>query len=305
MGASRPAPALSGGTKSYIIGCMVAHSILGQVTFATCAAVLVAALSGLAPAQANGLRLGHCLIADAGPSNDSAQPAAPCLVGPPPEVTPADPTGTASPPFTLRIPGDLHGDSAESFSAFEYMAARLNDLSREERQAWVSDASGDDLRRWRSAAVAWIARLEDGDPRALYETTLRLRDDQRFVPTGGAILGLFLRAGERGVPEGYFDAGQLFLSVSLTQFQKSIGFQYLVEAGRAGYGPAQAEIGIRFAGGRGVRQSDFAAYTWLLIARDSGQSVGNLIREVESRLSPEARQDAVGASADPNTAPAK
>ena len=192
-------------------------------------------------------------------------------------------------PLSLGFPDDLRGDS----TAFEDMAVGLFNRSRKERQAWVDDASSGELRQWRLAVVNWIAGIEDGDPRELYESALRL----------GPVLSLLVLAGERGVLEGYFEAGLLVLSVSLTPFQRSLGFAYLIEAGRAGYGPAQAEVGRRFADGRGVRRSDLAAYTWLLIARGNGESVGSVLGEVESRLSPEARRDAVRASAHVNTAP--
>ena len=100
----------------------------------------------------------------------------------------------------------------------------------------------------------WANGLEDGVPRALYEAALRVRDGDGLPQDEDAAIRLLRLAGDRGVPEARYEAGLMLLDAA-EDHRWSWGLVLIAKAGAAGLVEAQEEVGLRFAYGRGVRQS--------------------------------------------------
>jgi hypothetical protein len=186
--------------------------------------------------------------------------------------------------FTL--PNDL--DDPEPLAGIDpnrSVALSLVSLTREDRilvaGAPARGGTDDELVK----VIDWLAQVEDGDPRVLFETALRVRDGDGLLRNAcaaivrnacAAIVWLGL-AGKRGLVEGYFQAAMIAMGSAPCGFQESDGASFLVRAARAGYGPAQKELGIWFLRGEKTLEPDTAAYIWLLIAARSGEHVGALV----------------------------
>ncbi len=131
----------------------------------------------------------------------------------------------------------------------------------------------------------WANDLEDGDPRGLYETALRVRDGEGLPQDEGVAVEWLKLAGERGVPEGHFEAGLILLDRA-ESYNWGTGIYLVARAGAAaGLVEAQTEVGRRLAYGHHAWQRDFAAYVWLLTAQKNGADVATLLDEVGARLS--------------------
>ena len=135
------------------------------------------------------------------------------------------------------------------------------------------------------AEFAWVAEVEGGDPQTLFETALRVRDGRGLPQVREAAERWLVKAGERGVPEAYYDLGLTYLDAPIEPHDVGDGVFYLAMAGRDGFVPAQVEMGRRYAGGEQLQQWSQAAYVWLLMARDNGADVAVLLDEVGGRLS--------------------
>ena len=140
--------------------------------------------------------------------------------------------------------------------------------------------------------IEWLAEIEDGDPRILHETALRVRDGDGLPRDSEAAERWLVKAGRRGVPEAFYDLGLTFLNTPIYSRDEEFGIRYLGAAGRDGYLPAQVELGRRYAAGDQVQQRDHAAYVWLLIADENGGDVAALLEQVGKRLSGEEREAA-------------
>ena len=142
------------------------------------------------------------------------------------------------------------------------------------------------------AEIDWLAEIEDGDPRIMYETALRVRDGDGLPQVRYAAEVWLSQAGSRGVPEAYYDLGRTLLDAPLYPIHPERGVLHLARAGRDGFVPAQVELGRRYANGDQVQQWDHAAYVWLLMAEENGADVAALREEVGARLSNEDRKTA-------------
>jgi TPR repeat protein len=94
----------------------------------------------------------------------------------------------------------------------------------------------------------------------------------------------FEQAGDKGLPVAHFELAQDFLSDPEFPDDRE-GLHFLGQAAAAGYGPAQKEVGKRFAQGSGPRQSDFDAAVWLTKAKANREDVEELLTRVRIRLS--------------------
>ena len=142
------------------------------------------------------------------------------------------------------------------------------------------------------AEIDWLAGIEEGDPRVLHETALRVRDGDGLPRDREAAEFWLRRAGRRGVAEAYYDLGLSRLNDPIRGRDEEFGIVALAAAGRDGFVPAQVEIGRRYAEGNQVRRWDHAAYVWLLMAEENGAEVSALLEKVGQRLSEQGRQAA-------------
>lgn len=85
------------------------------------------------------------------------------------------------------------------------------DREREVRDLRASEEFSDSQDTLESQ-IAWIEEIESGDPRVMYETALRLRDGDGLPKHRDAAVTWFERAGDHGVPEGFFEASRMLLA---------------------------------------------------------------------------------------------
>lgn len=142
------------------------------------------------------------------------------------------------------------------------------------------------------AEIEWLAEIEDGDPRTLFETAVRVRDGDGLPQDRSAAVNWFFRAGDRGLPEAYYVVGIDLLDDPPRSEYIKTGIKALAQAGRDEFVLAQVELGRRYAAGNQVRQWDHAAYVWLLMAAENGADVGALLEEVGGRMSDQEREAA-------------
>jgi TPR repeat protein len=142
------------------------------------------------------------------------------------------------------------------------------------------------------AELEWVAEIEGGDPRTLFETALRVRDGRGLPKVRQAAITWLSVAGSRGVPAAYYELGLTHLDAPRRELEVKAGIGSLAMAGREGFVPAQVEMGRRYAAGDQVQQWDHAAYVWLLMAAGNGADVAALLDEVGGRLSDEDRRTA-------------
>ena len=140
--------------------------------------------------------------------------------------------------------------------------------------------------------IDWLTEIEDGDPRILYETALRVRDGRGLPRVRRAAEAWLSRAGKRGVAKAYYDLGLTRINDPVHPRDEEAGIISLARAGRDGFVPAQVEMGRRYAAGDQVRRWDLAAYVWLLIAEENGADVAALLEDIAARLSDGDRQTA-------------
>lgn len=181
-----------------------------------------------------------------------------------------------------------------------FKAAALGLVGGSERRSTRLISAGIHLRRLGKeelppeliAEIDWLTEIEDGDPRILHETALRVRDGDGLPRDRLAAESWLAAAGKRGVPEAYYDLGLTRLNDPVRPRDDEFGISALARAGRDGFVPAQVELGRRYAAGIQVQQWDHAAYVWLSMAKENGADVSALLEKVGERLTERGRQAA-------------
>jgi hypothetical protein len=138
-----------------------------------------------------------------------------------------------------------------------------------------------DLRKYASGAareyldsqIAWIVRIECGDPRVLYETALRLRDGDSLPQHRRAARTWFERSGDQGAPEGFLAAARMRLDEPDTVLNRIIVEDLLKRAARKGVVAAQKDLGMRLIAAGPQIGGYYRGYHWLLLAQVNGADV--------------------------------
>lgn len=140
--------------------------------------------------------------------------------------------------------------------------------------------------------IALIEDVENGDPRAMYETALRLRDGQGFPRHWRAGLTWLERAGDHGVLEAYVAAAHMMLDEPDPGY-KWEGESLLKRAARYGLAAAQKEVATRELARFGKNESyGNRPYAWLLLAEANGAEVSDAeFAAARDNLSKERRKD--------------
>ena len=155
-----------------------------------------------------------------------------------------------------------------------------------------------DLRKYASGAareyldsqIAWIVRIECGDPRILYETALRLRDGDGLPQHRQAARSWFERAGDHGVPEGFLAAARMQLDEPDTFLNRIMVEDLLKRAARKGVVAAQRDLGMRLIAAGPQIGGYYRGYHWLLLAQVNGADVDTgALAEASESLSAERR----------------
>lgn len=145
-----------------------------------------------------------------------------------------------------------------------------------------------------AAPFALIEEFERGEPRVVYETALRLRDGDGLPRHREAALTWLERAGDYGVPEGYYAAARMLLDEPDTSLNRWKGEDLLKRAARYGVAAAQKDLSLRELAG--VQQNETyrnRPYAWLLLAQANGADVSAAeFAAARDYLSEEAREDA-------------
>ena len=182
----------------------------------------------------------------------------------------------------------------EAKTLFSRSTLDLVDMSaRKVRLEYLSTLFKGRIPKRVAAQIALIEEFESGDPRALYETALRLRDGDGLPRHRGAALAWLERAGDHGVPEGLYAAARILLDEAVDDIDARMGESLLRRAARNGVAAAQKEFGLRqfFRGPR--RDYDNRGYAWLLLAKANGADVSAAeFAATSEHLSEERRQDA-------------
>ena len=136
-----------------------------------------------------------------------------------------------------------------------------------------------------TAIIDRVAALEDGDPRVLYETALRVRDGDgwpRDLDAAAEWMGI---AGESGITDAAYDASQILLDPSRSSIDRTSGIRLLGDAGYAGHVGAQLEVARRFTTSDQIDRWDYAAYLWFSFAAQNGADVQADLDRIWARLS--------------------
>ncbi len=149
----------------------------------------------------------------------------------------------------------------------------------------------------------WVNALEDGGVEELFELALRVRDGDGFPPNVRAAVAWLFEAAAKGFAEARYEIARMSLGGEYDDGALGLGMAHLFIAAEAGYVPAQIDLASRFEEGRETRQSDFAAYVWLLKAQASGADVDEAISRIGTRLEPWEREWAEEKARDPDGGP--
>ena len=133
--------------------------------------------------------------------------------------------------------------------------------------------------------VRWLTEVEALEAPQLYDMALRVRDGEDLPIDLSAAMEWLEQAGDKGFPKAHHELGLMHLNDKYGPRKRDRGFFNLGLAAEAGYGPSQKVIAQHFAAGKYLRQRDFAAYVWLLLADESGEDVARELRDVAARLS--------------------
>ncbi len=128
-------------------------------------------------------------------------------------------------------------------------------------------------REYLDTQIAWIAGIECGDPRVLYETALRLRDGDGLPQHRPTARTWFERAGDNGVPEGYYGAARMEFEESDAPVNRIMGEYFLKSAAREGVAGAQRDLGMRLIEAGPKYGAAHQGYHWLLLAQVNGADV--------------------------------
>ena len=178
------------------------------------------------------------------------------------------------------VPGTFSLSAEEKLREMKYDMPRTDGYNRREPPPQLV------------AELEWVAEIEGGDPRTLFEMALRVRDGRGLPKVRQAAITWLSVAGSRGVPAAYYELGLTHLDAPRRELEVKAGIGSLAMAGREGFVPAQVEMGRRYAAGDQFQQWDHAAYVWLLMAAGNGADVAALLVEVGGRLSDEDRRTA-------------
>ena len=153
----------------------------------------------------------------------------------------------------------------------------------------ASTINSEAFRKDVEARIAWIEEIESGDPSALYETALDVRDGNGLPQHRDAAVTWLERAGDHGVPEALYAAARMELDDLGEGPAAVIGEDLLERAARRNVVEAQKEFGLRLvAQGAHWDYLYFNAYGWLLLAEANGEDVDDdLLSMVRKRLSEE------------------
>jgi len=128
-------------------------------------------------------------------------------------------------------------------------------------------------REYLESQIAWIEGIESGDPRIMYETALRLRDGDGLPQDRRAAMTWFERAGDHGVPEGYYALARMRLDDPERDGDVLLGGMTLKRAAYMGVTAAQKDQGMREIAGVPLDGSYYLGYAWLLLAKANGAEV--------------------------------
>ncbi len=157
------------------------------------------------------------------------------------------------------------------------------------RSTHTSNAARNSL----EAQIAWIEGIEQGDPRIMFETALRLREGFGLPQHRQAALTWFERAGDHGVPEGYYALARTRLDDPKGDGDLLLGGMTLKRAAYMGVTAAQKDQGMREIAGAPLNGSYYQGYAWLLLAKANGAEVDDAaLAEASEQLSEEDREDA-------------
>lgn len=145
-------------------------------------------------------------------------------------------------------------------------------------------------REYLDSRIAWIEEIERGDPRVMYETALRLRDGDGLPQRRDAALTWLERAGDHGVPEGYYAAARMLLDEPDDFLNRIMVDDLLKRAARKGVAAAQRDLGMRLIAAGPQSGGSYWGYHWLLLAQVNGADVDTgALTEAGASLSAEHR----------------
>ncbi len=147
----------------------------------------------------------------------------------------------------------------------EFREREIRDL----RSGYTSSAA----REYLEAQIAWIDEIEQGDPRIMFETALRLRDGDGLPQHWRAALTWLERAGDHGVPEGDYAAARMLLDEPDDFLNRIIVDGLLKRAARKGVAAAQRDLGMRLIAADPHSGGSYQGYHWLLLAQVNGADV--------------------------------
>lgn len=168
------------------------------------------------------------------------------------------------------------------WSIREFREHEIRDL----RSGYTSGAA----REYLDSQIAWIVRIECGDPHVLYETALQLRDGDGLPQHRRAALAWFERAGDHGVPEGHYAAARMLLDEPDDFLNRIFVEGLLKRAARKGVAAAQRDLGMRLIAADPHSGGSYQGYHWLLLAQVNGADVDtDALTEAGASLSAEQR----------------
>ncbi len=132
--------------------------------------------------------------------------------------------------------------------------------------------------------------MADGPPERQYEFALRWREGQGLPKSREAYLSWLVMAALGGLPPARYELGLARLAGEIGMLGAFDGAEWIWDAARADYLPAQLDLARRFEGGNGTQPSAVQALAWYLIAQRNGAEVSEAIERLDSLLSEGERQ---------------
>ncbi len=164
----------------------------------------------------------------------------------------------------------------------EFREREIGDL----RSGYTSSAA----REYLDSQIAWVEGIEQGDPRIMFETALRLRDGDGLPQHRRAALTWLERAGDLGVPEAHYAAVLILLDEPDNFLNRIMVKDLLKRAARKGVAAAQRDLGMRLIAADPHSGGSYQGYHWLLLAQVNGADVDTgALTEASASLSAEER----------------
>lgn len=132
--------------------------------------------------------------------------------------------------------------------------------------------------------------IADGPPEQQYEFALRWRDGQGLPKSREGYLNWVRRSALGGFPPALYEFGLARLAGEIGVIGAFDGADWIWDAARADYLPAQLDLARRFEGGNGTQPSAVQALAWYLIAQRNGAEVSESIERLNGLLSKDERQ---------------